>query len=201
MERKVIPIDLGNIRDSVEARYAAKHFMESGINFHGQVFTKHFREGKLIHECDQGGNIFTTQGMNYMLEVMFGTTSKAGSAIFYVGIFKNNVTPALADTASVKLGAAGTYGECQDADYDSPLTNKPSYTIAAAASGSCTNSASPASFTMAQSITVYGAFLSTDPAKTATTGYLMCAKKFTTARAVIDNDVLSINYTISCTST
>ncbi len=200
MEKKVIPIDLGNIRDSAEARYAAKHFMESGINFHGHVFTKHFREGKLIHECDQGGNTFTTEGLNYLLEVMFGTTSKAGSAIFYVGIFKNNVTPALGDTVAAKLGAAGTYGECQDADYDSPATNKPSYTIAEAASSSCTNAAAAASFTIAASITVYGAFLSTVAAKTATTGYLMCAKKFTASRAVIDNDVLAVTYVITCTT-
>jgi len=200
MEKKVIPIDRGNIRDSAEARYAAKHFMESGINFHGHVFTKHFREGKLIHECDQGGNTFTTEGLNYLLEIMFGTTSKAGSAIFYVGIFKNNVTPALGDTVAAKLGAAGTYGECQDADYDSPATNKPAYTIAAAASSSCTNAAAAASFTIAGSITVYGAFLSTVAAKTATTGYLMCAKKFTTARAVIDNDVLAVTYVIACTT-
>jgi len=200
MEKKVIPIDLGNIRDSAEARYAAKHFMESGLNFHGHVFTDHFRDGKLIHSCDQGGNTFTTEGLNYLLDILFGTTSKAGSAIFYVGIFKNNVTPGLTDTAAAKLGAAGSYGECQDADYDSPATNKPSYTIAAAASGSCTNTAAAASFTMAGSITVYGAFLGTGAAKTETTGKLMCAKKFTTARAVVDNDVLAVTYVITCTT-
>ena len=199
MEKKVIPIDLGNIRDSAEARYAAKHFMESGLNFHGHVFTDHFRDGKLIHSCDQGGNTFTTEGLNYLLDIIFGTTSKAGSAIWYVGIFKNNVTPGLTDTAA-KLGAAGAYGECQDADYDLPATNKPAYTIAAAASNSCTNAASAASFTIAKSITVYGAFLGTGAAKTDTTGKLMCAKKFTTARAVVDNDVLAVTYVITCTT-
>ena len=200
MEKKVIPIDLGNIRDSAEARYAAKHFMESGLNFHGHVFTDHFRDGKLIHSCDQGGNTFTTEGLNYLLDIIFGTTSKAGSAIWYVGIFKNNVTPGLTDTATAKLGAGGSYGECQDADYDSPATNKPAYTIAAAGSGSCTNAASAASFTIAGSITVYGAFLGSGAAKTDTTGKLMCAKKFTTARAVVDNDVLAVTYIITATT-
>jgi hypothetical protein len=197
---KRIPIDLTNLRDSAEVRYAARHFMEAGLNFHGHVFTDHYRDGKLIHTCDQGGNTFTTEGMAYLLNVIFGTTSKAGSAIFYVGIFKNNVTPAVGDTAAAKLGAAGTYGECQDADYDSPATNKPSYTIASTSTASCTNSASAAAFTIADSITVYGAFLSTETAKTATTGTLMCAKKFSSARAVIDNDVLSVTYAISCTT-
>lgn len=197
---KRVSIDLSNLRDSAETRYAAKHFMEAGLAFHGQVYTDHYRDGKLIHSCDQGHNTFTTEGMAYLLNVIFGATSKAGSAIFYVGIFKNNVTPAVGDTAAAKLGADGTYGECQDAHYDSPATNKPAYTIASTATASCTNAASAASFTIAGSITVYGAFLSTATAKTATTGTLMCAKAFTASRAVIDNDVLAVTYIISCTT-
>lgn len=192
--------ELLNFRDNADLRYAVKHLRESNLNFHGHVFTDHFRDGRLIHTCDQGGNTFTTEGMAYLLNIIFGTTSKAGSAIFYVGIFKNNVTPAVGDTAATKLGAAGAYGECQDADYDSPATDKPSYTIATTSTATCTNAASPASFTIAGSITVYGAFLSTSKAKTATDGYLMCAKKFSASRAVIDDDVLSVTYVITATT-
>ena len=195
-----LPINFMNFRDDAELKYAAKHKEESNLNFHGHVFTDHFRDGKLIHSCDQGGNTFTTEGMAYLLNIIFGTTSKAASAIFYVGIFKNNVTPAVGDTAAAKLGAAGTYGECQDADYDSPLTDKPGYTIAVTSTATCTNSASAASFTMNAGITVYGAFLSTEKAKTATTGYLMAAKKFSSARTVIADDVLSITYSITATT-
>jgi hypothetical protein len=138
--------------------------------------------------------------MAYLLNIIFGNVSKAAAAIFYCGLFKTNVTPALGDTAAAKLGAAGSYGECQDADYDSPATDKPAYTIASTSTASCTNAASTASFTIAGSITVYGAFLSTVAAKTATTGVLMCAKKFSTARAVIADDVLACTYVISCTT-
>lgn len=197
---KRVPINLMNFRDDAALKYAAKHIQESGLNFHGHVFTEHFRKGKLIHSCDQGGNTFTTEGMAYLLNIIFGATSKAASAIWYVGIFKNNVTPAVGDTAAAKLGAAGSYGECQDADYDSPATNKPGYTIASTSTASCTNAASAASFTMNAGITIYGAFLSTDMAKTATTGYLMAAKKFSSARAVIADDVLAVTYVISCTT-
>lgn len=192
--------DVTRFRDDANLRYAAKHKEESGLNFHGHVFTDHYRDGKLIHTCDQGGNTFTTEGMAYLLNIIFYTTSKAGSAIWYVGIFKNNVTPAVGNTASACLGAAGTYGECQDADYDSPATDKPSYAVASTSTATCTNAASAASFTIAGSITVYGAFLSTVAAKTATTGCLMSAKKFSTARAVIDDDVLSVTYAITCTT-
>lgn len=198
--KKILPVDLSSFRDSAEIRYAARHAADSGLNFHGHVYTGHYRGGRLIHACDQGGNTFTTEGMAYLLNVMFYTTAKAGSAIFYVGLFRNNVTPAAADTAASRLGASGTYGECQDADYDSPATDKPSYAVAATATASCTNAASPASFTMNAGITVYGAFLSTAAAKTATGGTLMCAKKFTAARAVIADDVLAVTYVISCTT-
>jgi len=191
-------MDLTIFRDDANLRYAAKYARESGIAFHGDVFTDHFRKGRLIHSCNQGHNTFTTEGMARLLNIVF--RAQATEAAIYCGIFKNNVTPAVGDTAAVKLGAAGTYGECQDADYDSPATNKPAYTIASTSTASCTNAASPASFTMNASITIYGAFLSTAAAKTATSGTLFCAKAFSSSRAVIADDVLSVTYVISCTT-
>ena len=196
-------IDLSNVQDilrgNTELEYAFRHMKESKIGLQGIVTCDHIRNDNLIH-TQTGFNTFTTEGMARLLNIIFGDQSKTGAAIFYVGIFKNNVTPGLTDTAAAKLGAAGSYGECQDADYDSPLTDKPAYTIAATATASCTNAASTASFTMAAGITVYGAFLSTVAAKTATTGYLFAAKKFAVARAVIDNDILAVTYVISCTT-
>lgn len=191
-------MNLEHFRDNADLRYAAKHQRESGLNFHGHVYTDHFRDGKLLHHCDQGGNTFTTEGMARILNIVF--RAQTTESAIYCGIFKNNVTPAVGDTAAAKLGAAGTYGECQDADYDSPATNKPAYTIASTSTASCTNAASAASFTMNASITVYGAFLSTAAAKTATTGTLFCAKAFSSSRAVIADDVLSVTYVISCTT-
>ena len=192
-------MDIIQFRDNKELAYANKHLMESGLGFMGYVTLEHFRKGKLIHK-QSGKNIFTTEGRNHLLEIIFGTTGKAAAAGFYVGIFKSNQTPAAGDTAAAKLGAAGTYQECQDADY-TPNTNKPVYTIAAAGSSICTNAASPAVFTIvAASITIYGAFLSTAIAKTATTGVLMCAKAFSPSRAVITADVLSVTYVVTATS-
>jgi len=191
-------MDLTIFRDDANLRYAAKYARESGIAFHGDVFTDHFRKGRLIHSCNQGHNTFTTEGMARLLNIVF--RAQATEAAIYCGIFKNNVTPAVGDTAAVKLGAAGTYGGCQDADYDSPATNKPAYTIASTSTASCTNAASAASFTINASITIYGAFLSTAAAKTATSGTLFCAKAFSSSRAVIADDVLSVTYVISCTT-
>lgn len=196
-----IPVDLSNIRDDADLKYAAKHRQESGLRFIGNVHVKHTRQDKVLHDAwEPEHNTFTTEGLAYLLNIIFGTTSKAASAIWYVGIFKADVTPALSDTAAAKLGASGTYQECQDADYDSPATNKPGYTIAATSTAVCTNAASKAIFVMNASITVYGAFLSDAAAKTATSGHLMCAKRFASSRAVIADDELAVTYQISCTT-
>ena len=186
-------IDLLNID---ELKYALKHIEESKLGMMGLVTLDHFRDGKLIYN-ETGKNTFTTEGMANILNTYFKAATQP--AAIYCGIFKANVTPALADTAAVKLGAAGTYTECQDADY-TPATNRPAYTTATTATATCTNAASKAEFTIAGSITVYGAFLATSQAKTATTGTLICAKKFATARAVIAADVLSVTYAITCTT-
>jgi hypothetical protein len=188
---------LQHLRDNPAVRYALKHIRESGLQLHGDVTLEHFRAGGLLH-TQTGRNTFTTEGMARLLNVQF--RAQATDAAIYVGIFKNNVTPAVGDTAAAKLGAGGTYGECQDADYDSPATNRPAYTMASTSTAVATNAASKATFVMNASITVYGAFLASSQAKTATTGTLFCAKAFASSRAVIADDELAVSYVISLTT-
>jgi hypothetical protein len=194
---KVDPI-IAPFMDDTDIMYAAKNHMESGFKFIGMCGVTHFRNGEVIYHEDPSPNTFTTEGMAHMLNVMFVSTARPAAQ--YVGIYKNNVTPANGNTAAVHLGAAGTYGECQDADYDSPATNRPAYTGATTTTATVTNTASKAEFTINASITVYGAFIATSQAKTATSGVLMCAKKFAAARAVIADDELAVTYAIACTS-
>lgn len=188
---------LSHLRDNPIIQYALKHIDESGLQLHGDVTLEHFRNGGLLH-TQTGRNTFTTEGMARLLNIVF--RAQATEAAIYVGIFKNNVTPAVGDTAAAKLGAAGTYGECQDADYDSPATNRPAYVMASTATAVATNAASKATFVMAAGITVYGAFLASSQAKTATTGTLFCAKAFASSRAVIADDELAVTYQLTCTT-
>lgn len=187
-------------KDNNEMMYALKHHRD-GVQFQGIWQCDQFRDGKLISGGHpESPNIFMTAGLGRLLTVMFHDVAKAAAEIWYVGIFKNNITPAAGDT-SAKLGSGNAYGECQNADYDTPATDKPGYTTADTVIATITNAvAGKAEFTMAASITVYGAFLSSEKAKTAITGYLMCGKKFAASRAVIDNDELAITYAITCTS-
>lgn len=168
------------------------------LTFTGTVTTEHFRGGLKLWE-ETGTNTFTTEGMAYLLNIIFHDISKAASHIWYVGIFKNNVTPALADTGA-KLGSGNAYGECQDADYDSPLTNRPAYTSEDTTTAVITNVNAKAHFVMNASITVYGAFLTNTAAKTNASGVLMCAKRFGTPRAVIADDEIYVTYQITCTT-
>ena len=188
-----------SVRSNDEMMYALKHYRD-GLQFQGIWQCDQFRDGKLISGgYPESPNIFLIAGIARMLNVYFHDIAKAAAEIFFVGLFKANITPVAGDT-SAKLGAGGAYLECQDADYDLPLTNKPAYNTVDTATATITNAASKAEFTMAASITVYGAFLNTDTAKTAATGYLTAAKTFSSSRAVIDDDVLSVSYEISVTS-
>jgi hypothetical protein len=202
-----IGVKLSTFREDMALRYAAKYLPDSQLQFHGLVTCDHYRNKELIHtQC--GSNIFTLEGRAKILNCIF--RGVATDAKIYVGIYKLDVTPlethiAGTGSASGQLGTSGTYGECLDADYDSPATNKPEYVIASVASNAnpmlCTNTASKATFVMAQGITVYGAFLSNVASKTSPTGgTLFCAKKFTSSRAVIADDELAITYVITTTS-
>ena len=117
-------MELAAFLDNTDVRHALKND-PCALAFEGLVTAEHVRNGALIHS-QTGKNTFTTQGMARLLNIVLHETSKAASKIWYVGTFKNNITPALGDTAA-KLGAGNAFGECQDADYSNPLTNRPLY--------------------------------------------------------------------------
>lgn len=182
-----------------DIRYAWKHAQESGIQMEGRVRVEQYRDGECLWDAwDPIPNILPTEGLNHILDVVMGAQAK--SSTWYVGIFDANVTPAAAHTASAQLGAAGTYGECQDAEYDLPLTNRPEYIDVAAAAGVMTNAASKAQFTILAANTIYGAIMTDTQPKTDTSGDLLAAKKFTNSRAVVDNDELYVTYQVTATS-
>jgi hypothetical protein len=171
----------------------------SELKFQNEVTLEHYRKGKLIH-TQTGPNIFTTEGMANILNLRFGTVAKSGVGTVYGNLFKANITPGVGDTAAIKLGAAGTYQECQDAD-TTPATNRPLYVPASTTTAGITNTASKMEFTMLAALTLYGCFLALGQAKTdATAGSLLCAKRFTNPRITEITDVLAIIYNINLTS-
>lgn len=205
--RGFVPV-FANLRerwlDNDNVRHALRNHDRIGIT--GMWSLDHVRGDAVIYREAPSHNIVTTEGMNYILNVL----AKSGAlGVNYMGIFKNNVTPAAGDTAAVKLGSGGTYGACQDpADFDDAAVGGssvstgdwPVWNPAAASGGVLTNAAATCDFTMAASITVYGGFLTTEQQCADSANVLICAKAFTASRAVIDNDILKITTTLTLTS-
>ena len=154
----------------------------------GGYFTyEHIRDGKVIDTWKEK-NIVVNTGLNYILDAALsgGTVNTT----HYVGLFSNNYTPIASTLVTNLTEVNAKYNE---------LT-RPTWTEAGASSQSISNSASPAAFTFNASETIYGAFLISNNTKGGTTGTLIAASKFASARSVIAADVINVTYTLSASS-
>lgn len=157
----------------------------------GGVFGfEHVRDGEIIDQWEQP-NLVTNEGLNALLDIMFAGSTQITA--WYVGLFEGNYTPVATVTAAT-ITSAST--ECTA--YDE--ATRVAYTEAAASSQSITNSANKATFTFNATKTIYGAFLASASAKSATTGTLFSAARFGSSKAVVDDDQLLVTYTFSAAS-
>ena len=134
----------------------------------GGVFQgKIVRDGEVIDEFDCH-NLVTDEGLDHILGVEFTGVSQITS--WYLGIFEGNYTPVATDTA-----ATITANSTESTAYTQ--STRVAYTGVEASQG-VTNSAAPATFTFNATKTIYGAFLASASAKSATTGKLFAAAAF-----------------------
>jgi len=156
----------------------------------GVFDVEHRRAGDLIARV-AGSNIIPTEGLNHILGVVLAGSSQ--SLTWYVALFEGNVTPANTLTAATYTA---TTTECTAYNEATRVAFVPG----TAAAGVIDNSASRAVFTMNATKTVYGGGLLTASAKSATTGTLLAAARFSAARNVAAADELSVKYTLTLTS-
>jgi hypothetical protein len=156
----------------------------------GCFMVQHVRQGEVIDE-EELKNLVVNEGLDHILNtVLHGSTQVTA---WFLGLFEANYTPVATVNAST-ITAAAT--ECTA--YDE--ATRVAYDEAAASGQSITNSASKATFTMNATKTVYGAFLVSASAKSATTGVLLSAARFGSSKAVVDDDQLLLTYTFSASS-
>lgn len=160
--------------------------LQVGGIWHGQ----HVRNGEVIDEWETK-NLVTNEGLNALLDIMFHGSTQITT--WYVGVFEGNYTPVATVTAAT-ITAAST--ECTA--YDE--ATRVAYNEAAASSQSITNSANKATFTFNATKTIYGAFLVSASAKSATTGTLFSAAAFSSSKSVVDDDQLLLTYTFTASS-
>jgi hypothetical protein len=163
-----------------------KSDLRVGGKYSGQII----RAGEVIDEWEDD-NLVTNEGLNALLNVMLNGATQITT--WYLGVFEGNYTPVAGVTAAT-ITAAST--ECTA--YDE--ATRVAYVEAAASSQSITNAASRATFTFNATKTIYGAFLVSASAKSATTGTLFSAARFGTSKSVVDDDQLLLTYTFSATS-
>lgn len=149
-----------------------------------------FDKNGVLKWTDEFENLVVTTGRNQYLDA----TLKTGvtSPTWYVGL-KDAVAAVAGDTMASHAGWAELV----------PYSNatRPAYTPGTIASGSVDNSASKAVFTINATSTVGGAFLANNSTKSGTTGILLGAGEFASARSVISGDTLNVTVTCSITST
>lgn len=133
-------------------------------------------------------NLVVTAGRNHYLDATLKTG--VASPLWYVGL-KNAVAAVAGDTM-----AANGFTELV------PYTeaNRPTYTTGTIAAGSVDNASAKAEFNINGTATIGGAFLVNNNTKGGTTGILLGAGEFGTARDVIDGDILRVTVTCSITS-
>lgn len=146
------------------------------------------------HQVD--ANIVPTEALNYLLKT--GIKNTGGLGTWFIAPFLNNVTLTAALTAAnyeATLDEFTLYDEATRVAWTTP---------ADPTAGSFTNAATPSSFTIAAGVvaaSIVGAGILSASAKEAITGKLLCASKFAAARVVNTGDILTVQYTLSATST
>lgn len=160
------------------------------VFFGGKYFAQLKRAGRIIDEWEFD-NLIVNQGLNHILTTeFFGGTP---ITTWYIAVFEANYTPVATDTA-----ANITANSTESTAYSQ--ATRVAWVPAAPASQAVTNAASVATFTFNATKTIYGAFLVSASAKSATSGTLMSAAAFASSKAVVSGDQLLLTYAFSASS-
>lgn len=157
----------------------------------GGIFScEHIRDGEVI-DAWEDHNLVVNEGLNHILDVQFHAATQITT--WYLAPFEGNYTPVATLTAATVTAAAT---ECTA--YDE--ATRVEYVEAAPAAQAITNSASKATFTFNATKTIYGMFLGSASAKSATSGKLFSAARFSASKAVVAADQLLVTYTFTASS-
>lgn len=164
--------------------YLPRHKVLIGGVFEHEVW----RNGKLIAPPQRDHNIMTDQGLNSILDINYHGSTQITT--WYIGLFKGNYSPVAGDTAAGIASAA-----TEATEYDE--STRVEWVEAAASSKSISNNANKATFTINATVTIYGAFLVSSNTKSGTSGTLSAASRFSSSRALVDDDQLLVTYSVT----
>lgn len=155
----------------------------------GGVFTHDVNGLDVQHD----GNIVVDEGLTHVLDVALSNATQ--TATWYLTAFKNNYTPVAGDTAALFFGAGVASELVATTDVDEAV--RETWVEAGVAAKAITNAASPAQYTAAAGLTLYGAAVVSTNTIGGTGGVLLAAAKFATSRVLVTTDVLNITYSFT----
>jgi hypothetical protein len=161
----------------------------------GGVFTFkcYDKDGNLKWE-ESAHNLVVNEGLESMNNEFF--TGTIYTAAWYLGLVDNSPSPSYAAGDTMASHA----GWVENEDYSELVRQTCLFGGATLADPSViTNSSNVAVFSIDDTATIAGAFLTSDDTKGGTTGVLFSASTFTTpgARSVVSGDTLNVTYTFS----
>jgi hypothetical protein len=179
--------------DRAEAQCVMGNGAHAGIKLGGKFDVTCYRDGQLLWE-EHVHNIVTTEGQNAVLNGIFHTAGFTVPATWFVGLVETDTAPDVGLTYHTP-----SFTESQS--YDN-IAVRATYVTVDSTAASMTNTASPASFTISATKTMYGAAIFSintrgDHTEDVAVNALYCYAKFTAGRAVVDNDVINCTYTLT----
>lgn len=166
-----------------------------GVKATGRFVIECYDKDGKIKWVDDSKNLVVNVGLQYMAgTALDGSTARITS--WYLGLYgaASSNNPAAGDTMSSHAGWT------EVTDYTEATRPAATFVAATTANPSVvTNSASKAQFTMNATVTVGGAFLTSNNTKGGTSGTLFSAKDFNSPgdRSVVSGDVVLVTYTFS----
>ena len=146
----------------------------------------------LVEVVDAHGNVTDSETIHNLMPIegldhVLSTVLKSGAQVtqWFIGVYENLYSPTPNDTMALFPASAG-----ESTAY--VATTRPAFTAGTIATGSVDNSAAKAEFAFTGTKTIIGGFISSSSAKGSTSGVLLSAVRFGSAKSVDASSTLRI---------
>lgn len=165
--------------------------MDAKLQFKNTYLVECYKKDGSLRWSEEVKNIVVNVGLNDVLDKYF--KGAAYTAAFYVGLASSTPTFAAADTMASHGGWTEVTGYSE--------ATRQALTLGSVASQSVDNSASKATFSINATVTIGGAFITTNNTKGGTTGILYGGAAFTGGnRSAVSGDELRVTATLTAAS-
>lgn len=177
-----------NVNDTSSANLIRRGDMDESINVTGRYTAECIGADGAVKWVDEFENTVVTEGKAKLFNVSFASDTQVTQ--WFLGLVNNTPSPTFTNVADTMASHSWT----ESVDYSN--ATRPQGTFTTTATNSISTSAT--SFSMNASVTIAGAFLTTNNTKGGTTGTLYSAGAFSGGnRTVVSGDTINVTYTTS----